>query len=304
MSAGPAVGFIGLGRMGLPMATNLARAGFLGAVWNRTPDVARALAAETGARVCATAAELAEHVDVVITMVADDDASADVYLAPDGVASGLRPGTTAVEMSTVGVEHVRRLVDELSARSCPLLDVPVSGSVAMASDASLTLMAGGDPAALEAVEPVLRAMGSRIFQLGPSGSGAAMKLAVNAVIYGLNEALSEGLVLAESAGIARERAYEVLAASAAAAPFVHYRREAFERPGDVPVAFRLVLAAKDLRLILDLAGRCGARMPQAELNLDVLRRAIEAGLGDADVSAVAELLRADEVAALSVGTEV
>jgi 3-hydroxyisobutyrate dehydrogenase/2-hydroxy-3-oxopropionate reductase len=98
-------------------------------------------------------------------------------------------------------------------------------------------------------------------------------------------------VLAERAGIARERAYDVFAASAVAAPFVHYRRDAFERPGEVPVAFRLALAAKDLGLILELARRSAAPMPQAERNLDVLARAVEAGLGDADVSAVAEFLR-------------
>jgi 3-hydroxyisobutyrate dehydrogenase-like beta-hydroxyacid dehydrogenase len=297
------VGFIGLGRMGLPMATNLARAGFLSAVFNRSPESAQELAAATGAQACRTAAELAERVDIVITMLADDGASAEVYLGPDGVASSIRPGTTAVEMSTVGVDHIRRLAEELSARSCALLDVPVSGSVALARDASLTLMAGGDPGAFEAVEPVLRAVGSPIFHLGPSGCGAAMKLAVNAVVYGLNEALSEGLVLAERAGIARERAYEVVASSAVSAPFVHYRREAFECPGEVPVAFRLALAAKDLRLILGLADECGARMPQAELNLEVLSRAVEAGLGDSDVSAVAQLLREGEAAAVAVATK-
>jgi 3-hydroxyisobutyrate dehydrogenase-like beta-hydroxyacid dehydrogenase len=281
--------------MGRPMAANLAGAGLLAAVYNRTPGHAHEVADQTGARSCATPAELAEGADVVLTMVADDAASAAVYLGPDGLAEGLREGSTAIEMSTVGVAHVRHLAGELAGRGCALLDVPVSGSVAMARDGSLTLMAGGDVGALDAVRPVLAALGSRVFHLGPSGSGAAMKLAVNTVIYGLNGALSEGLVLAERAGIARERAYEVLASSAVAAPFVQYRREAFERPGEVPVAFRLALAAKDLRLILGLATECGARMPQAELNLDVLGRATEAGLGDADVSAVAELLRLEPI---------
>jgi 3-hydroxyisobutyrate dehydrogenase-like beta-hydroxyacid dehydrogenase len=119
-----------------------------------------------------------------------------------------------------------------------------------------------------------------------------MKLSVNTVVYGLNEALSEALVLAERTGLSREQAYEVFAASAVAAPFVHYRRTAFERPGEVPVALPMTLAGKDLRLILELASDCGAPMPQSELNLDLLGRAIAAGLGDADVSAVAELLRA------------
>jgi 3-hydroxyisobutyrate dehydrogenase-like beta-hydroxyacid dehydrogenase len=288
-----AVGFAGLGRMGRPMAANLARAGLLAAVYNRTANRARELADETGARACATPAELAADVDVVVTMLADDDASSDVYLGRDGLAAALRAGSTAIEMSTVSVGHVRRLAAELRARSCALLDAPVSGSVTMARDQSLTVMVGGDPDAVAAAEPVLAAIGSTVFHLGASGSGAAVKLAVNTLVYGLNGALSEALVLAERAGIARERAYEVFASSAAAAPFVHYRRSSFEHPGDVPVMLRLALAAKDLRLILALAAECGAPMPQSQLNLDVLGRATEAGLGDADVSAVAELLRAE-----------
>jgi 3-hydroxyisobutyrate dehydrogenase-like beta-hydroxyacid dehydrogenase len=129
--------------------------------------------------------------------------------------------------------------------------------------------------------------------------GAAMKLALNAVVYGLNEALAEGLVLAERAGIERAQAYEIFTASAIAAPFVHYRRDTFERPGETPVLLRLSLAEKDLRLILDLAAECGHSMPQAELNVEVLRLAIEHGFADHDVAAVAELLRLDAVRAVT-----
>jgi 3-hydroxyisobutyrate dehydrogenase/2-hydroxy-3-oxopropionate reductase len=118
-----------------------------------------------------------------------------------------------------------------------------------------------------------------------------MKLAVNTVVYGLNEALSEGLVLAERSGIPRARAYEALASSAVAAPFVHYRRASFERPEATPVALRLTLARKDLDLILSLADHVGADLPQARLNAEVLRAADEAGFAEADVSAVAEYLR-------------
>jgi 3-hydroxyisobutyrate dehydrogenase/2-hydroxy-3-oxopropionate reductase len=119
-----------------------------------------------------------------------------------------------------------------------------------------------------------------------------MKLAVNTIIYGLNQALSEGLVLAECAGIDRLTAYKIFACSAIAAPFVHYRREAFERPQDVPVALRLSLAEKDLHLILELAQQLQAPLPQAMSNLAVVEKASSQGFEDHDVSGVAEYLRA------------
>ena len=107
-------------------------------------------------------------------------------------------------------------------------------------------------------------MGSNVFHLGALGAGSAMKLAVNTVVYALNQGISEGLVLAERAGIRRDAAYEVFANSAVAAPFVHYRRAQFERPGDMEPALSLRLAAKDLRLILRLAASVDLKLPQAE----------------------------------------
>jgi 3-hydroxyisobutyrate dehydrogenase/2-hydroxy-3-oxopropionate reductase len=119
-----------------------------------------------------------------------------------------------------------------------------------------------------------------------------MKLTVNSVLHGLNLALAEGLVLAERAGVARETAYEVFAASVIAAPFVHYKREAFEHPGGPPVAFSLDLVAKDLDLILALAETAGAAMEQATTNRQVVRAAVATGLGDHDLSELATYLRA------------
>jgi 3-hydroxyisobutyrate dehydrogenase/2-hydroxy-3-oxopropionate reductase len=127
--------------------------------------------------------------------------------------------------------------------------------------------------------------------MGPLGSGAAMKLAVNAVIFGLNEALAEGLVLAEAAGIGRHAAYDVLAASAVGAPYVGYKRAAFLEPATAPVAFALDLAAKDLRLIAELAREVGVPMPQALANLEVIAAASAGGHGERDFSTVAEHLR-------------
>ena len=285
------VGFAGLGLMGLRMARNLAGADLLAGVYNRTRSRAVEFSAATGIRACRSPAELAERTNVLITMVADDDASWDLFAGAGGFVETIRPGSVAVQMSTVSLGHVEQLAELLGNHGCSLLDVPVSGSVSMAEQATLTLMAGGEESDLRAVEPVLRVLGTNLFHLGPLGSGAAMKLAVNAVVYGLNEALAEGLVLAERAGIPRSSAYEVFMASAAAAPFVHYRQAAFEQPDDAPVGLRLELAAKDLGLILDLAAELGQTLPQAELNAQVVGRAVAAGFAESDLALVAQYLR-------------
>jgi 3-hydroxyisobutyrate dehydrogenase len=285
------VGFIGLGLMGWPMAANVARAGFPLFVHNRTSARAEAFATATdGVTVCATPADVAEVTDVVLTMLSDGAAVDGVYLGEDGLLATARPGTVLVEMSTIGPDHLHRLAEGVRAAGIELVDAPVSGSVATATSASLLVMAGGSDPAIARVRPILEALGP-VSHVGPSGSGATMKLAVNTVVYGLNQSISEALVLAERAGLDRLRTYEVFANSAISAPFVHYRRAAFERPGEVPVAFRAELASRDLRLILGLGEAVGADLRQARANLTVLDEAVEAGFGDADVSAVASYLR-------------
>jgi len=285
------VAFLGLGRMGRPMAVNVRQAGHDLIVWNRTHDKATDFAASHGATAAATPAEAAAEADVVISMLADDAAVVEAHAGKTGSFCGLRPDATVVDMSTIAIDTVRDLARRAAEHGAAFLDAPVSGSVAAAADATLTVMVGGAAAPVEAVRPVLQAMGNPVVHMGGSGMGAAMKLSVNTVVHALNGALSEALVLAERSGIERTAAYEVFRHSAIAAPFVHYRQAAFERPGEVPAAFRLTLAAKDLRNALLLAASVGADLPHAAGTLDVLDRAVEAGFGEDDESAVAAYLR-------------
>jgi len=287
------IGFVGLGSMGLPMATNIAAAGFPMVVWNRTTSKSETMAARSGARVAASPAILAAEADIVITMVADGDVLLDLYTGQGGMAQSLRAGTVCVDMSTISPDQAAELATAVAGAGCSFIDAPVSGSVALAEAGTLTVMAGGEARDVDAARPVLEAMSARIYHMGPVGSGATIKLAVNSIVYGLGQAVSEALVLAEAAGIERARAYEVFANSAIAAPFVHYRQEAFLKPGEVPVAFRMVLARKDLDLALALAESVGSTLPQGELNRTVIAEAIEAGFGDQDMSAVAEHLRSE-----------
>jgi 3-hydroxyisobutyrate dehydrogenase-like beta-hydroxyacid dehydrogenase len=284
------VGLLGTGRMGSAMARALAAAGMTPILYNRTPERADALAGELGTRVLATPAAVAAEADVCLSMVADEAAVEELFRGPSGLVAGLRSGTVVVDLSTVPPSTIRGLEAEVRARGAGILDSPVSGSVATAGSGQLTLMVGGTADDLARARPALEPLAKSIFHLGPLGSGAAMKLAVNAVVFGLSNALSEALVLAERAGVDRELAYDVLAASAVGAPFVQYKRAAFLDPDGTPTAFALELAEKDLRLITALAAELGVPMPQAATNLGMIRLAAQ-DHPDRDFATVAVDLR-------------
>jgi 3-hydroxyisobutyrate dehydrogenase-like beta-hydroxyacid dehydrogenase len=282
---------VGTGRMGSAMAERLAGEGTPVVLYNRSRDRAVALAERIGGRVADSAADAAAAADVVITMLTDDAAVRDSYLGDRGIGRGIRSGSVAVDMSTVLPATIGVVEPAVRAAGAGILDAPVSGSVATTLAGELTIMAGGSAEDLERARPVLERLAKRIFHVGPLGTGAAMKLAVNTLIYGLNGAVSEGLVLAERSGIDRAAAYDVFAASAAGAPFVGYKRGSYLEPETAPVAFSLALAEKDLRLISEQAAATGTPMPQADTNLASIRAA-EATMGeDSDFSAVARHLR-------------
>lgn len=285
------VAFLGLGRMGLPMAVNLTRAGHDLAVWNRSTEKADRFAVEHGARAAGTPYDAASGADVVITMLADDQALLDAYLGEDGAAGALSAQAKAIDMGTVSPETVARLHSALAERGVAFIDAPVSGSVAAATAGSLTIMAAGEHEAVEECRGILSDLGDPVLYMGESGAGSAMKLAVNSIVHSLNGAVSEALVLAERSGIERTKAYSVFLNSAISAPFVGYRQDAFERPGEIPVGFRMELAAKDLRLALALATKVGADLPQTRTNLELLGKAVEAGFGDVDETGLAQYLR-------------
>lgn len=282
---------IGLGRMGSAMARRIDGAGFDLLLWNRDPAKAEAVASVTSGRIVASASEAAAGANIVVTSLADDVAVEMVYVGEHGIVDGIRPESIAVDTSTVDPSTIVGIGEALDAKGASFLDCPVSGSVSTVEAGALTIMAGGDPGLLDRVRPVLESMAKRIVHVGERGAGAVCKLAVNGLLHGLNVALSEALVLAERAGVDRATAYEVFASGAAGAPFLDYKREAFERPDEADVAFSLELVRKDLELIVGLGERVGAPMRQAATGLDMVAQAIESGMGDRDLSAIAVWLR-------------
>jgi 3-hydroxyisobutyrate dehydrogenase-like beta-hydroxyacid dehydrogenase len=285
------VAVLGMGNMGSAMARRLAGEGFNVLLYNRTPGRAQELASEIGAQVVASPAEAAASADVIVTMVADDQALRTVCLGDDGIVAGARPGIVIVQTSTVLPETVRELGSEFARRGLGFLDSPVSGSTTLAAAGELTLMVGGAAEEIERARPVLEALGKRIIEMGEVGNGAAVKLAVNTIIMAIDVAVAEALVLAEAAGVDRARAYDVFAGGAAGAPFVQYKRNSFVEPESTPPAFTLALAQKDMALILALAERTGIPMAQAEVNLATLRSAAAALGEERDASEVATHLR-------------
>jgi 3-hydroxyisobutyrate dehydrogenase/2-hydroxy-3-oxopropionate reductase len=285
------IAVVGTGRMGSAMARAMARGGAELTLYNRTEAAARALADELGASVAATPREAAAGADIAITMLADGPAVTATWDGPDGLVAGAQAGGVLVDMSTVPPETVRAFEAAVRERGSGIVDAPVSGSTHLADAGKLTIMVGGSDADVALARPALDLIATSVTHVGPLGSGAALKLAVNALIFALNNSVSEALVLAERAGIDREVAYDFFAGSAAGAPFVGYKRGSFVAPEETPVAFSLALASKDLRLILELSDRLGVSMEQTRANETMVAAASDRLGAERDLSAVAVYLR-------------
>jgi len=283
------VGFAGLGRMGAHMACNLVEAGHEVTVWNRSAEKARTLAAETGCGVAVTPAELAIAVDVVITMLADDASSEAVHFGPDGLFA--RPGARVfVEMGTMSRAHIHALAIA-APDGCTVIDAPVSGATQAAQAAQLLIMAGCSEETASPLMPLFDAIGKQVIFLGKTGDGAVMKLAVNALIHGINQTFSEAMCLAEAAGIGSEAAFDVIEASAAAAPMLKYRRPLYLDEASHEVTFTVALARKDMEVMTALADELGVEVPQGRETLARLRDAEAAGFGPRDLAAMLNYMR-------------
>jgi 3-hydroxyisobutyrate dehydrogenase-like beta-hydroxyacid dehydrogenase len=284
------VAFVGIGKMGLPMAGNVLRAGHDVTVFNRTLSRCDPLRGD-GATVADSAAEALRDAEVLVTMLADPAAVESQILAEESVLGDAPEGLVWLEMSTIGPTAAREFAGRAADAGVEMLDAPVSGSVAVAEKAALVAMVGGPEAALERARPVLEAMTKAQFHLGDSGAGAAMKLAVNVMIASQTVAISEALVLAEAAGIERSGAYEVIAAGALASPFVDYKKAAFLDPDGTPAAFALDLMRKDLKLALEQGDAAGLPLLGAGAAADAMTLAAGLEGGDEDLVRVADALR-------------
>ncbi|MEZ5541074.1 MAG: NAD(P)-dependent oxidoreductase [Pseudomonadota bacterium] len=274
-------GVIGLGAMGAPMARNLHAAGHLAAVWNRTPDKALLLREETGVAVAATPAELARACELVILSVSAD---ADVLELVESVRPALRAGSVVLDTSTVSRATAQQAAAALPPGAA-FLDAPVSGGTEGARNGRLAMMVGGDAQVLERIRPVLASIAARVEHMGPVGAGQATKAVNQVMAAGINQAVTEALAFAEALGLPLEAVIEVVGSGAAGNWFLDHRGPTMAR-GKFEPGFRVALHHKDLAICKAMAAELGVSMPVVEMTLIHYRRLMQAGFGDADISAL------------------
>ncbi len=281
------IGFIGLGTMGEPMAANLLRKGYSVLVYNRTPGKADRLA-ELGADVASAPVEIAKRVDVVITMISNDQAIEEVFFGDNGLFQALKPGTVLIDNSTISPVLAKRLGAEAANRFCDFIDAPVTGSKPAAIDGTLLFMAGGDKKVVAEHEELLLAMGREVIYMGPSGSGANAKLAHNTIV-GINASgLIEGMAIAAKSGIDASAFLRVVQGGGAASKQAELKgRKIIEE--DYSVQFSLELMLKDLKLSSALTDTLGVSTPMLESAKSLFQLGQAAGYGELDLSALARV---------------
>ena len=280
------VGLIGLGNMGTAFAERLLDGGYELLVYNRTASKADPLAAR-GAAVAGTAAELAERVDVVLTSLPNDEALESVAAE---VLGAVQAGSVLVDLSTVSPAASARVATLAEEASVDYLRAPVSGNATVVRAGNLSVIVSGPRETLERVGPVIETIGPTVHHVGDGEQARIVKLALNLMIAGLAQLMSEALVLAEASDVSRKDLLEVMGSSAAGAPFVQYKTEPLLRD-DFSATFTTALMEKDIDLILDAAKQAGVELPVAREMKGLLRATAEAGYADDDFMALFLRLR-------------
>ncbi len=284
------LGYVGLGVMGSAITRRLLAAGHMVTVWNRTRDKAEPLL-EAGARWADSPRLVAEHSDIVFTMVTNTDAVKAVTEGPDGILAGLGVGKIYVDMSTASPANARALAERVAAAGAQLLDAPVSGTSITIEQGKASVMVGGDVDAFERVKPIFEAIGPKVFHLGSNGAAVTMKIAINLSLAVQMLAFSEGVLLAEKTGIPRERAVEVMLASVIASPMVVYRGPLVLGHPD-EVWFDCHMMQKDMNLALELGRELEVPLPTTAVTNEFLTAANGMGIGDKDFAALFDVLAA------------
>ena len=280
-------GFIGLGSMGAAMARNVAKAGLLGAVWNRTESRAAELARELAVTPALTPADLARQTDVILLCVSAD---ADVLEVIQQLLPALAPGKTVVDMSTVSRETAREAARQVRNLGADFLDAPVTGGMEGARHGTLAIMVGGHEDTLERVRPILCAMGQRIVHMGETGMGQSAKAVNQVLCAGINEAVTEALAFGERLGLDLDKMIQVLSGGAAGNWFLEKRGPTMTRDSFAP-GFKLALHHKDLAICLAMAEPLGVSLPLTSITLEHYRELMTAGYGEEDISALYRLKR-------------
>jgi 2-hydroxy-3-oxopropionate reductase len=284
-----AVGFIGLGIMGRPMAKNLMDAGYELVVHNRSPEKAEKLAEEGDATAAGSPREVAEACDVIITMLPDSPDVEAVVAGEGGVLEGIRDGALLVDMSTISPVVTEELSEKVREKGASMLDAPVSGGDVGAIEGALSIMVGGSEEDFERARPLFDVMGKVATHVGPIGAGQVVK-ACNQIVVALTiEAVSEALVLGSKGGVAPEKLVEALSGGLAGSAVMEAKKEKFFSH-DFEPGFRIELHHKDLGIALAAGREYGVALPVTAIVDQMLEASKARGRGDQDHSALLILL--------------
>jgi 3-hydroxyisobutyrate dehydrogenase len=283
------VAFIGMGTMGAAMAVNILKAGHAVTVHNRTREREEPVA-KAGARRSASPQEAARNAEIIVTCVSDTPDAEAVILGANGVIHGAPTGAIVVDMSTISPSATRRMAGELGKKGIRMLDAPVSGGSEGAQKGTLTIMVGGDAAAVAKAMPVLSAMGKSITHIGPSGAGQFTKAINQVIIAGVYLAVAEGMTLGLKAGLDMEKVVQALAGGAAGSWVLNFRSANMIK-NEYPLGFRVRLHRKDVAIAMEAARELGVFLPATALVEQIENGLISQGYGDEDMSAMARLIR-------------
>src|SRR5213596_923572 len=282
------ISYLGLGTMGGGMASNLLKAGYKLTVWNRSAEKCESLARK-GARVADTPADAVHDVDLVMYSLSNDQAVEEVVFGAEGILSGINEGQIAMDMSTVLPATSLREQEAYAKRGVDFLDAPVFGSKNESADAKLWIMAAGNEAIFEKVKPVLEHLGQTVHYFGKNGNAAAMKLVGNLIVALEMEALAEGLVLAQKAGLDLNTAMEVVKVADFRSPLlVSNGQNILKR--DISTNFALKLMLKDADLIEKFAESLQSPIPALRVVERNLAAAVALGFGNENASALIKAL--------------
>ena len=278
-------GMIGLGAMGQGMARQLAGAGFLSAIYNRTLSKAQELVEELKVSAYNRPEDLAAQVDLVLICVSADQ---DVLEMITAIAKTIKPGAIVVDLSTVTSETALMAAKMLAERQVAFLDAPVSGGVEGAKNGTLSMMVGGDVVILEQARPILASMVARITHMGEVGSGQATKAVNQIMCAGINQAVTEALAFGQAQGLPMDKVIEVTSAGAAGNWFLD-RRGLTMTNGTFTPGFKLALHHKDLLICQAMAEKLNLPIPVSEMTIADYAKLMEEGYGDEDISALFRL---------------
>lgn len=284
------IGFIGLGTMGAPMASNLLKQGYEVTVYNRTTSRSESLVTQ-GATVATTPRKATEGADTVITMVSDDNSIRAVYEGENGILVGLTAGMTVIDCSTISPSLVKQLAEQVTAKGASFLDAPVTGSSPAAIDGSLVFMIGGSEEVLSKEQDIFDCLGKKILHMGPNGSGAVAKLAHNTIVGINNLALAEGFAIASKSGLPADAFLELVQLGSAGSKAAELKGNKIINH-DFTNQFSLALMLKDLKLASALTDGSGIPAPMLNVAKSLFQAGHSEGFGDEDLSSVVKIYEA------------